>query len=179
MLLPLVVPFQKAHQFVFCTCWCCWGFGMAATSQDRFAGMGDLVCWWRDGEAKMPPSIPPFTWSSFLLHRVVVSSQAESVTCCSSIFISSVWFAAVFLYPDGQINCCHWTGVPEQRFLNSSCSLAVEWENIVLSLYSTHLLALLFNFFLGTQRICRYFCLFGKFTSCVIRLLRKLRISFI
>lgn len=93
-------------------------------------------------------------------------------------FYFLLWFAAVFLYPDGQINCCHWTGVPEQWFLNSSCSLAVEWENIVLSLYSTHLLALLFNFFLGTQRICRYFCLFHEFSSCVIRLLRKLCISF-
>lgn len=25
LLLPPVVPLQKAHQFVFCTCWCFWG----------------------------------------------------------------------------------------------------------------------------------------------------------
>lgn len=37
-------------------------FGMGVTSQDRFAGAGDLVCCWKDWrEAEMPSSITSFT----------------------------------------------------------------------------------------------------------------------
>lgn len=61
-LLPLVVPFQRLINLSFVLGGVSVKFGMGVTSQDRFAGMGDLVCCWKDWqEAEMPSSIMSFT----------------------------------------------------------------------------------------------------------------------